>query len=134
FFTSETKAGREQAVGHHIAPIVLRGKVYYNVGNHRWTFGVQYRNDRPLFKTMHLPDRKTLARVHLRRGGRAVPGPRRPSARTPTFPAARRAADSRPRHLHAAPSRPYSDRRSHEDLSNLDGLVEGQPVLLPPHR
>lgn len=48
-------------LAHHIAPIVLNGEVYHLVGNHRWTFGVQYADGRPRFKTLLLPDKATLA-------------------------------------------------------------------------
>ena len=47
---------------HHLAPIVLDGKVHANVGNYRWTFGVQYVDGRPIFKTLLLPDKETLAK------------------------------------------------------------------------
>ncbi len=61
FFTTDHKSGGH-GIGRHVAPMVLRGKVFYNVGNHRWAFGVQYRDGKPEFKTIHLPDRATLAR------------------------------------------------------------------------
>lgn len=54
---------RKKNFAWHIAPIVLRGKVYYrNVGNHRWTFGVKYDNGKPIFKVLHLPNYEMLAR------------------------------------------------------------------------
>ncbi|MHB0935762.1 MAG: phosphodiester glycosidase family protein [Armatimonadota bacterium] len=53
--------GLEGQVGHHVAAVVLNGKVHANVGHIRWTAGVQYRDGKPLFKTLHQPDRKTLA-------------------------------------------------------------------------
>ncbi|MCS6860376.1 MAG: phosphodiester glycosidase family protein [Abditibacteriales bacterium] len=62
FFATDDKAGGYKGTGRHIAPVVLQGRVYDNVGNHRWTFGVQYQNGRPVFKSLHLPDRSTLAR------------------------------------------------------------------------
>jgi len=49
-------------VGHHVAAVVLNGKVHANVGLARWTAGVQYQDGAPLFKTQHKPDRNTLAR------------------------------------------------------------------------
>lgn len=43
-------------IATHLTPVVLEGKVRYTgVGNHRWTFGVQYRDSRPEFKTYLLP-------------------------------------------------------------------------------
>ncbi|MDQ3814028.1 MAG: hypothetical protein M3347_08755, partial [Armatimonadota bacterium] len=52
----------KEGLGFHVAPVVLRGQVYYTKINRRWTFGVQYRDARPVFKVLHLPDRATLAR------------------------------------------------------------------------
>jgi len=49
-------------VGRHVAAVVLNGKVHANVGLARWTAGVQYRDGTPIFKTLHQPDRNTLAR------------------------------------------------------------------------
>ncbi len=62
FFAIDYKTEGVRGVARHVAPVVLRGKVYFNVGNHRWTFGVQHQNGQPVFKTLHLPDRETLAR------------------------------------------------------------------------
>lgn len=50
----------QNEIGFHLAPVVLRGRVYHNIGNHRWTMGVKYFEGRPQFKTFHLPGRKTL--------------------------------------------------------------------------
>ena len=49
-------------IAEHVSPVALNGKAYFNFGSHRWTFGVKYRQGRPTFKTLHLPDRKTLPR------------------------------------------------------------------------
>lgn len=47
----------------HLTPIVLNGKVYFpTADNYRWTFGVQYVNGKPVFKTLFLPNRAALAR------------------------------------------------------------------------
>lgn len=63
FFTFEqTQTSRSGRIGHHLAPVVLRGRTYYNVGNHRWTFGLQSRAGKPVFKTLHLPDKNTLVK------------------------------------------------------------------------
>lgn len=48
------------AVAHHIGPVVLDGKARYNVGSHRWTFGVQYVNGKPEFKTLLQPNKTAL--------------------------------------------------------------------------
>jgi len=48
-------------LGHHVAAVVLDGKVHANVGIVRWAAGVQYQDGKPVFKTLHQPDRKTLA-------------------------------------------------------------------------
>lgn len=45
----------------HIGPVVLRGKVYHNVGQHRWTFGVKLDDGRPVFKALYKPSRQNLA-------------------------------------------------------------------------
>ncbi len=48
-------------VGHHVTPVVLDGKVHCNVGQARWTFGVQYdRHNHAAFKTLLLPDKAAL--------------------------------------------------------------------------
>lgn len=46
----------------HLAPVVLRGHVYHNTGNHRWTFGVKQVANRPVFKVFHLPGGPVLER------------------------------------------------------------------------
>ncbi|NCO38527.1 MAG: hypothetical protein COZ06_02975 [Armatimonadetes bacterium CG_4_10_14_3_um_filter_66_18] len=61
FFSNEP-GERDRRWARHVAPVVLNGKAHYNVGNHRWTFGVQYRDGKPAFKTLHLPDKGTLER------------------------------------------------------------------------
>lgn len=45
----------------HIGPVALNGKVRYNVGQHRWTFGVKLdAYGKPAFKTFHMPDAVTV--------------------------------------------------------------------------
>lgn len=58
FFESADKDDKSRK--RHVAPVVLRRKVRYNVGNYRWTFGVDYRDGQPQFKALHLPDAETL--------------------------------------------------------------------------
>lgn len=60
FFGYDRKTGSR--IAFHVAPIVLRGKVYYPGPNHRWTFGVKYENGRPVFKTFFLPTPARMAR------------------------------------------------------------------------
>lgn len=60
FFQYRMEAAR--LVGKHVAPVVLRGQVYYPGPAIRWTFGVQYRDGRPIFRALHQPDMATLAR------------------------------------------------------------------------
>lgn len=63
FFNSTVPSGGPRAFGAHVAPVVLRGKTLYHVGDIRWAFGVQYdAQGRPTFKTRHEPDKATLAR------------------------------------------------------------------------
>jgi hypothetical protein len=47
-FFQYTGAGRSR-VGRHVAPIVLQRRPHYNLGNIRWTFGVKYQRNRPVF-------------------------------------------------------------------------------------
>lgn len=49
-------------LAEHVAPVVLNGKVHYNTGNHRWTFGVRERGGVPTFKVFHLPGRAVMER------------------------------------------------------------------------
>jgi hypothetical protein len=58
FFTANWY--NRNGLGSHVAPIVLNGKAHENVGNYRWTFGVQYQHGRPIFNVLHLPDRTAL--------------------------------------------------------------------------
>ena len=58
FFAYDRSQGGPNGVATHIGPNVIRGRVRYNVGNHRWAFGVK--GNRP--KALHLPDKATLAR------------------------------------------------------------------------
>lgn len=51
-----------ERAGHHVSPVVLRGRVLYNTANHRWTFGVKYANGRPTWKTQHLASRAWMQR------------------------------------------------------------------------
>lgn len=60
FFGLKNLKPREADWAFHLAPVVLRGEVLHNTSNHRWTFGVQYANGRPVFKAQHLPGRKQL--------------------------------------------------------------------------
>jgi hypothetical protein len=39
----------------HVAPVVIRGQAHYTRINRRWTFGVNYRAGRPVFKVFHMP-------------------------------------------------------------------------------
>ncbi len=48
------------SLGSHVAPVVLAGKAYYNVGVIRWAVGVKYRKRRPVLKVIRLPDFRTL--------------------------------------------------------------------------
>lgn len=51
-----------ERAGHHVSPVVLRGKVLYNTANHRWAFGVKYLHGRPAWKTQHLASREWMQR------------------------------------------------------------------------
>jgi hypothetical protein len=68
FFNCDPVAGksadpRSLYVGHHVTPVVIDGQVHCNVGQARWTFGVQYdRCGRATFKTLLMPDKTTLAK------------------------------------------------------------------------
>ncbi len=75
FFDCDPTPGKSQDpkalfVGHHVTPVVLDGKVHCNVGQARWTFGVQYdRQNRPQFKTLLLPDKAALEKFTFAAGG-----------------------------------------------------------------
>ena len=60
FFGYDRKS--DNRLAFHVAPVVLNGKVLYNNMNHRWAFGVKYVNEKPVFKTFHLPTRAVLER------------------------------------------------------------------------
>ena len=54
--------GPQHGWATHIGPVVLKGRMHYNVGQHRWTFGVKYGPHRqPQFKVAYLPDVHSLA-------------------------------------------------------------------------
>lgn len=55
----------------HVSPVVLNGKVHNWGANHRWSFGVKYRNGVPLFKTFHKPSPQVLGREYDFAGGSA---------------------------------------------------------------
>ena len=60
-----------QATAFHVAPVVLNRKVFYPRINHRWTFGVQYVNGKPVFKALYMPDAGTLGQALDFGGGAA---------------------------------------------------------------
>ena len=68
FFNCDTTPGRSADpkaiyVGHHVTPVVIDGRVHCNVGQARWTFGVQYgQRGQAAFKTLLMPDKATLAK------------------------------------------------------------------------
>ena len=48
-------------MGRHVTPVVLDGKVHCNVGQARWTFGVQYdHHNKAAFKTLLMPSKAAL--------------------------------------------------------------------------
>jgi len=51
--------------GIHIGPVVLDGKLLYNVGSHRWTFGERIEKGVPVFETMHLPSKAEIEGRHF---------------------------------------------------------------------
>jgi hypothetical protein len=51
-------------IGSHIAPVVLRGHVYYNVGLVRWAVGVKYDKTGPVFTALHMPSKDALANTY----------------------------------------------------------------------
>jgi hypothetical protein len=60
FFAYGSAGGGPGVIAHHIGPVVLRGKAHYNVGNHRWTFGVKYLDGKPIFRSELLPEMSRL--------------------------------------------------------------------------
>ena len=98
FFNTGTGYAGPQAVGGHVAPVVLGGRVRENVGLVRWAFGVKYdARGRPTFQALHEPGRATLGRAFtfaaegaqcLIQGGRPLhlqpyPQPSDPATPTP---------------------------------------------------
>ena len=64
FFNTGAGFAGPQAVGRHVAPVVLNGQVRENVGLIRWAFGVKYdAQGHPTFRALHEPDRATLGRA-----------------------------------------------------------------------
>src|SRR5207248_1879584 len=55
FFAYSRPGGGPGVIAHHIGPVVLGGDARYNVGNHRWTFGVKVRGERSTFEARYLP-------------------------------------------------------------------------------
>jgi len=58
-------------IAHHVTATVDDGVVRYNVGSHRWTFGVKYgkHGGRQTFDVAHMPDRQTLSTFTYAAGG-----------------------------------------------------------------
>ena len=60
FFSFLPKRNNIQPASH-IGPVVIDGKAHYNVGQHRWTFGVSYDSKGlPKFNAIFKPDHETL--------------------------------------------------------------------------
>lgn len=52
----------QKTIAFHVSPVVLAGKVRFNVAQHRWTFGVKYGADgRPNWKVLFKPTAQELA-------------------------------------------------------------------------
>lgn len=49
------------ATSEHVAPVVLDGTPHYMAGTHRWTFGVKMVQGKTVFKTLHKPNKNSLA-------------------------------------------------------------------------
>jgi hypothetical protein len=60
-FFQYTGVGRRR-IGSHVAPVVLNGRVRYNVGLVRWAVGVKYGPRGPVFKVLRQPAIRTLGR------------------------------------------------------------------------
>jgi hypothetical protein len=53
----------DNGIAHHLTPVVLNKKLHYpDLDTYRWTFGVQYEQGRPRFKTLHMPASSALTR------------------------------------------------------------------------
>lgn len=61
FFAYDRSQGGPNGIARHIGPNILDGKLRYNVGVHRWTFGVKIKAGKPRFKAIHRPDKRTMA-------------------------------------------------------------------------
>lgn len=62
FFAYGTPGGGPGVIAHHIGPVVLGGKVHYNVGNHRWSFGTKLIAGKPTFRADFLPPLADLSK------------------------------------------------------------------------
>jgi hypothetical protein len=60
FFATDHKVANPHGVARHVAPVVLNGKAFYNIGNHRWAFGCQRKSNGIAFKVLHLPGNQEL--------------------------------------------------------------------------
>jgi hypothetical protein len=61
FFGYLTPGGGPGVIAHHIGPVVLNGTSRYNVGQHRWTFGVVDRGGKQEFRADFLPPVSSLS-------------------------------------------------------------------------
>jgi hypothetical protein len=68
FFATDFGTGDPHGTARHVAPVVLRGQVRYNVGNYRWTFGVRS-GGKPRFDVLHLPGRAGLQQFEFAAAG-----------------------------------------------------------------
>ncbi|RYX82481.1 hypothetical protein EON83_19360 [bacterium] len=60
FFGYQKKTNEADAF--HVSPVVLRGKVYFNTAQHRWTFGVKNTPTGPVWKTFFKPSKAIMER------------------------------------------------------------------------
>jgi len=63
FFSFLPKHAGSNQLATHIGPVVIDGKTHYNVGQHRWTFGVSYdKKGMPHFEALFKPGESALAK------------------------------------------------------------------------
>lgn len=68
FFGYHSSPGDINGTTFHVSPVVLRGKVFFNTANHRWTWGIKTQDGRRVFDVVHLPNRAQLEKFDYAAG------------------------------------------------------------------
>jgi hypothetical protein len=68
FFGYYSSPGDINGTTFHVSPVVLRGKVFFNTANHRWTWGMKKQGNLRRFDVVHLPSRAQLQQFEYAAG------------------------------------------------------------------